>query len=87
MSEFSAELIFISLTLPLQDGANVDDSYLVEQIRTLRKLENLYEDAYQLMLGKNMEGLNWPILNLFPNKVAINIYVSPLMKNKVDNYV
>ena len=39
------------------------------------------------MLGRNIEGLNWPILNLFPNKVAINIYVSPLMKNKVDNYV
>ena len=39
------------------------------------------------MLGRNMEGLNWPILNLFPNKVAIDIYVlSPFMKDKVDNY-
>ena len=39
------------------------------------------------MFGRNIEGLNWPILNLFPNKVAITIYVSPFMKNKVDNYV
>ena len=74
--------------LPLQDGANVDDSYLVEQKRKLRKIESLYENVCQLMLGRNMEGLNWPILNLFPYKVAINIYVlSPFMKDKVDNYV